>query len=121
MRYCTLALRRILTNKKHQVCNGGYFIDQDVSRWDAPFFSCSAAEARAFDPQQRLLLEVEYESLENAGMPIERMAGSDAACFVGGFSEDYKNIVSRDIHLVPQYAKTGNALSMLSNRISWFL
>lgn len=103
------------------MCKGGYFLDQDVTKWDAPFFACSASEARAFDPQQRLLLEVAYESLENAGIPIEDIAGTDAACFVGGFSEDYKSIVSRDVHAMPQYAKTGNSLSMLSNRISWFL
>lgn len=108
-------------DRSAQVCEGGYYIDQEVSKWDAPFFSCSASEARAYDPQQRLLLEVAYESLESAGIPIASIADTDAACFVGGFSEDYKTILSRDLHAAPQYAKTGTALSMLSNRISWFL
>ncbi|KAB8264716.1 hypothetical protein BDV32DRAFT_145394 [Aspergillus pseudonomiae] len=102
------------------VCEGGYFLEQDVSKWDAPFFTCSASEARSYDPQQRLLLELAYESLESAGIPITHIANTDAACFVGAFSEDYKSIVSRDIHTTPQYAKTGTALSILSNRISWF-
>ncbi|KAK6812394.1 hypothetical protein RU639_011774 [Aspergillus parasiticus] len=102
------------------VCKGGYFLEQDVSRWDAPFFTCSVSEARSYDPQQRLLLEVAYESLESAGIPIASIANTDTACFVGAFSEDYKLILSRDIHAAPQYTKTGTALSILSNRISWF-
>lgn len=105
----------------YKVCNGGYFLDQDVSKWDAPFFSCSVSEARAFDPQQRLLLEVAYESLESAGIPIETIAETDTACFVGGCSEDYRAIVSRDVHAAPKYARTGYSLSMLANRVSWFL
>lgn len=104
-----------------QVCEGGYFLEQDISKWDAPFFACSAFEARSYDPQQRLLLEVAYESLENAGIPMASIADTDAACFVGAFSEDYKQIVSRDIYATPKYAKTGTSLSILSNRISWFL
>ena len=103
-----------------KVSEGGYFIREDVSKWDAPFFATSAIEARAMDPQQRLLLEVAYESLENAGIPIEAISNTEAACFVGGFTQDYKTIVSRDIHATPQYAITGCAASMLANRISWF-
>lgn len=78
-------------------------------------------EARAIDPQQRLLLEVAYESLENAGFPIEAVANTETGCFVGGFTNDYKKIISRDLHAAPQYAMTGCSSSMLSNRVSWFL
>ncbi|KAI0550654.1 hypothetical protein F4679DRAFT_594564 [Xylaria curta] len=102
------------------VAGGGYFLEEDVSKWDAPFFATSAVEARAIDPQQRLLLEVAYESLENAGIPIEAISNTETACFVGGFTHDYKNIVSRDIQAAPQYAITGTAMNMLANRVSWF-
>lgn len=68
-----------------------------------------------------MLLEVAYESLESAGIPISKFADTDAACFIGGFSEDYKLIVSRELDSMPKYAKTGTALSILSNRLSWFL
>ncbi|KAI0453135.1 hypothetical protein F5B21DRAFT_505692 [Xylaria acuta] len=102
------------------VAGGGYFLQEDVSKWDAPFFATSAVEARAIDPQQRLLLEVAYESLENAGIPIEAISNTETACFVGGFTHDYKNIVSRDIQATPQYAITGTAANMLANRVSWF-
>lgn len=64
---------------------------------------------------------VAYESLESAGIPIASLANSDTGCFVGAFSDDYKRIVSRDVHDAPKYAKTGTSLSILSNRINWFL
>ena len=104
-----------------QVSEGGYFLREDVSKWDAPFFATSPIEARAIDPQQRLLLEVAYESLESAGIPIETISNTETACFVGGFTHDYKTIVQRDIHATPQYGITGCAASMLANRVSWFL
>ncbi|KAF4594413.1 polyketide synthase [Ophiocordyceps camponoti-floridani] len=103
------------------VCEGGYFLEDDVSRWDAPFFACSTVEANAMDPQQRLLLEVAYESLENAGIPMEALAESDAACFVGGFTNDYQRIVTSESEATPQYTMTGNSTAMMANRVSWFL
>lgn len=44
---------------------GGYFLKDDVSHFDAPFFSITANEASGMDPQQRLLLELAYETFEN--------------------------------------------------------
>ncbi|KAH7038376.1 uncharacterized protein B0I36DRAFT_372464 [Microdochium trichocladiopsis] len=102
------------------VTEGGYFLKRDITKWDAPFFATSATEATAIDPQQRILLELAYEALESAGIPIEDISDTEAACFVGGFTHDYKNIVSRDIAATPQYGITGCAQSLLSNRLSWF-
>ncbi|KAL8934369.1 MAG: hypothetical protein Q9211_005259 [Gyalolechia sp. 1 TL-2023] len=47
---------------------GGYFLQQDISHFDAPFFSMTAKEAAVMDPMKRLLLEVSYESIENGIM-----------------------------------------------------
>jgi acyl transferase domain-containing protein len=44
---------------------GGHFITDDITAFDAPFFSLSEVEAASIDPQQRLLLEMSYIAFEN--------------------------------------------------------
>ena len=44
---------------------GAHFMKNDVSAFDAPFFSLTPNEAKAMDPQQRMALECTYEALEN--------------------------------------------------------
>ncbi|KAJ5082078.1 type I iterative polyketide synthase [Penicillium argentinense] len=99
---------------------GGYFLDQDVSRFDAPFFNVTVQEAISMDPQQRLLLETSYEALESAGIPKESLAGRNVGVFVGGNFADYELRNLRDIETTPMYQATGNAPSLQSNRISYF-
>ena len=103
------------------VVEGGYYLKDDLpDAFDAPFFSMTKGEADAMDPQQRLLLEVAYESMENAGIPMESLIGSDTSCFVGGMTKDYENVSISDVNDVLQYSAIGNGLGMLSNRLSWF-
>jgi acyl transferase domain-containing protein len=92
--------------------------DNDPSRFDSEFFGIKPVEARAMDPQQRILLEVVYEALESAGLPIERLRGSDTAVYVGSMTDDYTALLLRDLQDTPTYTATGTARSMLSNRIS---
>jgi len=45
---------------------GAHFMQhQDISSFDAPFFSMTPGEAKATDPQHRMALECSYEALEN--------------------------------------------------------
>lgn len=44
---------------------GGHFLEEDVGRFDAPFFSITPSEAKVMDLQQRMMLEVTYEAVEN--------------------------------------------------------
>lgn len=44
---------------------GGHFVREDISTFDAPFFSITLAEAEAMDPLQRRLLETAYTAFEN--------------------------------------------------------
>ncbi|KAH7041155.1 LOW QUALITY PROTEIN: uncharacterized protein B0I36DRAFT_391961 [Microdochium trichocladiopsis] len=97
-----------------------HFMDRNVGEFDAQFFSISPSEASAMDPQQRLLLEVIYEGLENAGLRMEDLAGTNTSCHVGSFSQDYNEILVKDPEVGPKYSATGKGFSMLANRVSWF-
>ncbi|TAQ90647.1 hypothetical protein B7494_g1069 [Chlorociboria aeruginascens] len=108
--------------ERHGTVNarGGYYLKDPIDIFDAPFFSITPNEAKSMDPQQRLLLEVTYESLENAGIPMERVLGSQTSCFIGCFTRDYAELLDRDVDDRTKYAATGTGTSIISNRVSWF-
>jgi acyl transferase domain-containing protein/acyl carrier protein len=98
----------------------GGFID-GIDQFDPQFFGISPREAARMDPQQRLLLEVAWEALEDAGLPLERLAGSCASVFVGISSWDYSVLQTnfRDRGVIDVYTNTGGSLSIAANRISY--
>lgn len=71
------------------------------------------------DPQQRIILEVIYECLESAGYSISQLRGSSTGFFVGQMSDDYREMILRDVDCHPQYTATGSARSILANRVSY--
>jgi acyl transferase domain-containing protein len=73
------------------------------------------------DPQQRILLEVAWEALENAGIPAEQLAGKSAGVFVGVSSNDYSYLQYGDTSRLDAYSGTGNANSIVANRLSYLL
>ncbi|KAM0795830.1 thiolase-like protein [Usnea florida] len=82
---------------------GGYFLKED-----------------AMDPQIRLLLEIVYEATENAGIPIEKLAGSNTSVFSGYSGKDYHDIQAKDPETLPSLGLTGNSTMMFANRVSQF-
>lgn len=114
---------------------------EDISLFDAPFFSLSADEAAALDPQQRHLLEVTYGALENgipqnpalkqqlqvtdtddstAGIPMEKAVGSQTSVHVGCMNGDYRLMACKDVEMTADYDVVGINMCMNANRISWF-
>ncbi|KAI2998093.1 hypothetical protein CAN33_0028820 [Aspergillus niger] len=108
------------TNKGTTNAKFGYFLDQDIGMFDAGFFRISGKEAEAMDPQQRLLLEVVYEALEDAGITLDEVNGSNTAVYCGSFTNDYNAMVTKDLEYYPKYTVTGTGNAILSNRISYF-
>jgi 1-acyl-sn-glycerol-3-phosphate acyltransferase len=98
----------------------GGFLD-DVAGFDASFFGMSPREAVHVDPQQRLLLEMAYESLEDAGIPLESIAGSPTGVFVGISTHDYGDIQMYPANrpLIDGRSNVGVATSLAANRISY--
>ncbi|KAF2816383.1 uncharacterized protein BDZ99DRAFT_542807 [Mytilinidion resinicola] len=98
----------------------GHFIDEPLDRFDAPFFSITPHEAECMDPQQRWLLETTYHALENAGLSLDHVNGSNTSVYVGSFYNDHETMVHKDIEIPNTYHATGSASSILANRVSWF-
>ncbi|MBU8541219.1 type I polyketide synthase [Falsiroseomonas tokyonensis] len=90
----------------------------DVRGFDAGAFGISPREAAEMDPQQRLLLEVTLAAMEDAGQRPSALAGRDIGVFVGGSSTDYGDLRLLDHSGGDRYFMTGNALSILSNRLT---
>jgi acyl transferase domain-containing protein len=97
-----------------------YWLEQDHRVFDASFFNITPMEAEAIDPQQRMCLEVVYEAMESAGYTLQQYAGTDVAVFAGVMTGDYETNAQRDELATSQYYATGNAKSIMSNRISYF-
>ncbi|KAK0648284.1 hypothetical protein B0T16DRAFT_388549 [Cercophora newfieldiana] len=99
---------------------GGYFIKDDISMFDAAFFDITKKEAEAMDPAQRLLLETTYEALENSGIPREKISGQKVGVFVGGNYAEHRVGNLRDLDHIPSFDATGNQGSFLSGRLAYY-
>ncbi|KAL8714476.1 MAG: hypothetical protein Q9225_006581, partial [Loekoesia sp. 1 TL-2023] len=112
-----------MTQTKNELAGhvlGGHFLKEDVAQFDACCFNLTADVASAMDPQIRLLLEIVYEATEDAGIPLERLAGSNTSVFSGCFAKDYHNMHVRDPELLPPSFLTSSFATMFANRISHF-
>ena len=116
-----------------------HFLREDITTFDAPFFSITPPEAACMDPQQRGLLETVYRAFENgkatlgikrllvltansmlAGIPMEQVLGSKTSVYVGCFTREFEQLLARDPEMNLKYIATGTGTAMLSNRLSWF-
>ena len=94
---------------------GGFL--KEIDGFDPAFFGISPREASSLDPQQRILLEVAWEALEDAGYPLEKVAGTRMGVFTGASSHDYYDI--QDLDSLTTHSVTGWAMCMTSNRLSY--
>ncbi|KAI2617780.1 hypothetical protein GGR54DRAFT_640866 [Hypoxylon sp. NC1633] len=95
----------------------GYYLEEDLSRFDPSLFSMTQAELERCDPQQRLLLEVTRECLEDAGEVNYR--GKPIGCYVGTFGDEWQHSRDRDDQQTGNHLVTGSGDWMLANRVSY--
>ncbi|KAL9595237.1 MAG: hypothetical protein Q9219_006571 [cf. Caloplaca sp. 3 TL-2023] len=98
---------------------GGYFIQEDVRKFENTFFRINNIEATYIDPQQRKLLEVVYECFESAGYTMEAVAGENVGVYVGNFTVDFQTMQTRDPEYLHRYSATGSGTAILANRLSY--
>jgi acyl transferase domain-containing protein/acyl carrier protein len=96
----------------------GGFLDQ-VDRFDAQAFRISPREAAQMDPQQRLMLELCSEALDDAGVALEPLRGSDTGVFVGAMWSDYARLIAGDASAISPHTATGQDTSILAGRVSY--
>jgi phthiocerol/phenolphthiocerol synthesis type-I polyketide synthase C len=97
----------------------GGFLDR-IDGFDAEFFGMSPREASRLDPQQRMALELAWTALEDSGQVAKGLSGLKAGVFVGVSSSDYASQQVGLLGAVNAYTNAGSALSIVSNRISFF-
>ena len=95
----------------------GYFLNEDLSKFDTSMFSMMTAEVTQLDPAQRLLLEVAREALESAGEADFR--GKNIGTYVGDFTQGWEELHGIDVSYLAPYLLTGKADFVLSNRLAY--
>ncbi|KAK4238694.1 hypothetical protein C8A03DRAFT_14873 [Achaetomium macrosporum] len=108
------------TSVRDSSVKGGHFLEEDVGLFDTSFFNFTAEAAAAMDPQIRQQLELAFEAIESAGIPVQKLAGSNTAVFAGTFTKDYHDHLLADHLRRPRSLITGNYDAMAANRISHF-
>ncbi|CAF1568273.1 unnamed protein product [Didymodactylos carnosus] len=69
----------------------GCFITHDMlDTFDPSFFGISESEAASVDPGYRLLRSKFVHLMDDAGIPIEQIKGSQTAVYIGQFSTDHQ-------------------------------
>ena len=91
-----------------------------IDRFDADFFGISPREAALLDPQQRLLLEVAWEAIEDAGIPVSKIAGTQTGVFAGLWSGDYESCLLEQPEGLDFYATIGTGRYPASGRLAYF-
>ncbi|HEU4361005.1 MAG TPA: beta-ketoacyl synthase N-terminal-like domain-containing protein, partial [Mycobacterium sp.] len=109
---------RIAERVAHARTRGGYLTD--IKGFDAEFFALSKLEADNIDPQQRMALELTWEALENARIPASSLRGQSVGVYIGATNFDYSYLGLSDPSVAHPYAITGNAHSIIANRVSYF-
>ncbi|MCV7314674.1 acyltransferase domain-containing protein [Mycolicibacillus parakoreensis] len=97
---------------------GGYLAD--IKGFDSEFFALSKMEADNIDPQQRMALELTWEALEHARIPASSLRGETVGVYIGASNYDYTFLAMSDPAIAHPYAITGNAHSIIANRVSYF-
>ncbi|WP_406003970.1 SDR family NAD(P)-dependent oxidoreductase [Streptomyces sp. NBC_00987] len=92
----------------------------DVDAFDAAFFRILPREAELMDPQHRLALQTVWNAVEHSGHAPSGLP-ANTGLFLGVSGTDYATLLAAHGTAPDAFTSTGNAHSMLANRISYVL
>ncbi|MGW1409041.1 SDR family NAD(P)-dependent oxidoreductase [Streptomyces sp. NPDC002403] len=92
----------------------------DVDAFDAAFFRILPREAELMDPQHRLALQTAWNAVEHSGYAPSGLP-ANTGLFFGVSGTDYATLLAAHGTPPDAFTSTGNAHSMLANRISYIL
>ncbi|CAG2246246.1 Highly reducing polyketide synthase alt5 [Mytilus edulis] len=92
----------------------------DFDKWDNKFFGIGDTEAGWINPQTALTLEVTHSALENGGLTLQNLKGSNTGVYIGVTNNDMMCGASRCRDESNISMLTGIASSLTANRISHF-
>ena len=83
----------------------GVLLCLSVRCFDKKIFGITDEEARYMDVQQKMVLEVSYKALEDAGLSLDKVKGTDTAVFMGMLCSDFvlpldETIASRAVFVI---------------------
>jgi acyl transferase domain-containing protein len=97
----------------------GGFIDH-IDHFDADYFNITRYEAELMDPAQRIFLQTVCKTIEDAGYSEKKLDKYKTGVFVGVTRSDYAELLTK-MNETAAYVATGNAHSILANRVSFLL
>ncbi|WP_424216094.1 SDR family NAD(P)-dependent oxidoreductase (plasmid) [Streptomyces sp. BI20] len=92
----------------------------EVDAFDASFFRILPREAELMDPQHRIALEAVWSAVEDSGHAPTGLP-RNTGVFLGVSGTDYAHLLTAHGVAPDAFTATGNAHSMLVNRISYLL
>ena len=100
----------------------GGFLEQDIRAFDNIHFETSEQEAISIDPQHRLLLEVSWGALENAGLNISKLSGSNTGVFLAMDGLEYcqAEFLTDDVNNINRYSLMGVSQHSAAGRIAYY-
>ncbi|MFG3510280.1 SDR family NAD(P)-dependent oxidoreductase [Streptomyces sp. NPDC047821] len=99
----------------------GGFLEGDIHSFDPQAFGLSGSEAEWLDPQHRLLLMLAWEACENAGLPLDRLRGSNTGVFAGIYWMDHLLRGHRPASQSEAYWYSGGMHGVGVGRVSFLL
>lgn len=93
----------------------------EASSFDPLIFSMSPRESRSLDPQHKLILKTVWWALEDAGISLTEIAGSDTGIYVALSSDDFAQRVGSSLGALDAHSALGSGRSMAAGRLGYLL